>query len=114
LEFDAWATGLRLEQSETRASLRRVDQVEGRIKINPLVDWTSAEVERYIREHDVPVHPLYARGYASIGCAPCTRAVGPEEDSRAGRWWWEQDSHKECGIHFAADGSVSRVIPTLP
>jgi phosphoadenosine phosphosulfate reductase len=114
LEFDAWATGLRRQQSETRATLRRVDQVEGRIKINPLVDWTSAEVERYIREHDVPVHPLYARGYASIGCAPCTRAVGPEEDSRAGRWWWEQDSHKECGIHFAADGSVSRVIPTLP
>jgi len=112
LEFEAWATGLRRDQSETRAGLRRVEQVDGRIKINPLVDWTAAEVDRYIRENDVPLHPLYARGYASIGCAPCTRAVGPGEDPRAGRWWWEQDARKECGIHFAADGSVSRVITT--
>jgi thioredoxin-dependent adenylylsulfate APS reductase len=111
LEFDAWATGLRREQSETRAGLGKVERVDGRIKINPLVDWTAAEVDRYIHEHDVPLHPLYARGYASIGCAPCTRAVGPGEDSRAGRWWWEQDTRKECGIHFAADGSVSRVVP---
>jgi phosphoadenosine phosphosulfate reductase len=112
LEFEAWATGLRRDQSETRAGLRRVEQVDGRIKINPLVDWTAAEVERYIREHDVPLHPLYARGYASIGCAPCTRAIRPGEDPRAGRWWWEQDARKECGIHFAADGQVSRVIST--
>ena len=112
LEFEAWATGLRRDQSETRAGLRRVEQVDGRIKINPLVDWTEAEVDLYIREHDVPLHPLYARGYTSIGCAPCTRAVEQGEDPRAGRWWWEQDARKECGIHFAADGSVSRVIPT--
>lgn len=112
LEFEAWATGLRREQSETRAGLRRVERVDGRVKINPLVDWTAAQVDRYIREYDVPLHPLYARGYASIGCAPCTRAVGPGEDPRAGRWWWEQDARKECGIHFAADGSVSRVVPT--
>jgi phosphoadenosine phosphosulfate reductase len=110
--FEAWATGLRRDQSETRGGLRRVEQVDGRIKINPLVDWTAADVERYIAEHDVPLHPLYARGYTSIGCAPCTRAVAPGEDPRAGRWWWEQDARKECGIHFAADGSVSRVIPT--
>jgi phosphoadenylyl-sulfate reductase (thioredoxin) len=112
VEFEAWATGLRRDQSETRGGLRRVEQVDGRIKINPLVDWTAADVERYIAEHDVPLHPLYARGYTSIGCAPCTRAVAPGEDPRAGRWWWEQDARKECGIHFAADGSVSRVIPT--
>jgi thioredoxin-dependent adenylylsulfate APS reductase len=112
LEFEAWATGLRRDQSETRSALQRVERVDGRLKINPLVDWTPAEVDRYIREHDVPLHPLYARGYASIGCAPCTRAVGPEEDPRAGRWWWEQDVRKECGIHFAVDGSVSRITPT--
>ncbi len=100
LEFEAWATGLRREQSGTRAGLRRVEQVDGRIKINPLVDWTAEEVDRYTREHEVPLHPLYARGYATIGCAPCTRAVGPGEDPRAGRWWWEQDARKECGIHF--------------
>ena len=111
LEFEAWATGLRREHSETRAGLGRVERVDGRIKINPVVDWTAAEVDRYIRQHDVPLHPLYARGYTSIGCAPCTRAVGLGEDPRAGRWWWEQDGRKECGIHFSADGSVSRVVP---
>ena len=76
-EFAAWATGLRREQSDTRAELPRVAHVDGRIKLNPLVDWTTEEVEAYIARHDVPVHPLYARGYASIGCAPCTRAVSP-------------------------------------
>lgn len=111
-EFDAWATGLRREQSETRASVERMERVDGRVKISPLVDWTEAEVEGYILRYDVPVHPLYARGYASIGCAPCTRAIQPGEDSRAGRWWWEEDAHKECGIHFAPDGSISRVAPT--
>jgi phosphoadenosine phosphosulfate reductase len=111
-EFDAWATGLRREQSETRAKVERIERGDGRVKISPLVDWTDADVEGYILQYDVPVHPLYARGYASIGCAPCTRAVQPGEDSRAGRWWWEEDAHKECGIHFAPDGSVSRVAPT--
>ena len=67
-------------------------------------------VEEYIAQHDVPVHPLYARGYTSIGCAPCTRAVQPGESERAGRWWWEEDAKKECGIHFAPDGSVARDI----
>jgi len=111
-ELDAWATGLRREQSETRAALPRVERVDGRIKINPLVDWTTGEVDRYIREHDVPVHPLYARGYASIGCAPCTRPVTPGDDPRSGRWWWEQDTHKECGIHFDLNNRPIRIART--
>jgi phosphoadenosine phosphosulfate reductase len=108
-EFGAWATGLRRDQAETRAAVRKVAEIDGRLKINPLADWTGEEVEDYIRARGVPVHPLYARGYTSIGCAPCTRPVEPGEDERAGRWWWEQDAKKECGIHFAPDGSVSRV-----
>ena len=104
----AWATGLRRAQSETRAGIAKVEEADGRIKISPLADWSGEQVDAYIREHNVPVHPLYARGYTSIGCAPCTRAVGADEGERAGRWWWEDDSKKECGIHFAADGTVTR------
>ena len=107
-ELDAWATGLRREQSETRATVQKAVEVDGRMRIAPLADWTAAQVEQYTREHDVPVHPLYAAGYASIGCAPCTRAIVPGEDERAGRWWWEDNTRKECGIHFAADGTVRR------
>ncbi len=107
-ELSAWATGLRREQSETRAAIAKVEPVDGRLRISPLADWTGAEVDRYIGEHRVPVHPLYQRGYTSIGCAPCTRAVEPGENERAGRWWWEQDTRKECGIHFPADGLVRR------
>jgi 3'-phosphoadenosine 5'-phosphosulfate sulfotransferase (PAPS reductase)/FAD synthetase len=77
------------------------------IKLSPLADWTRVQVEEYTLEHRLPVHPLYARSYTSIGCAPCTRATQPGEDERAGRWWWEQ-GQKECGIHFAEDGSVRR------
>ncbi len=107
----AWATGLRREQAETRARVPKVERsAAGPIKICPLADWSSARVEEYIAQHDVPVHPLYARGYTSIGCAPCTRAVQPGESERAGRWWWEEDAKKECGIHFAPDGSVQRDI----
>jgi phosphoadenosine phosphosulfate reductase len=108
LEFTAWATGLRREQSAERSGVRKVEEVDGRIRLSPLTDWSSQEVESYIRENDVPVHPLYARGYTSIGCAPCTRAVLPGEDERAGRWWWEEQNRKECGIHFAPDGRVER------
>jgi thioredoxin-dependent adenylylsulfate APS reductase len=104
----AWASGLRREQSETRADVRKVEEIDGRLRLSPLADWTSEQVDRYIRENGVPVHPLYVRGYASIGCAPCTRAVAPGEDERAGRWWWEQQDRKECGIHFAADGKLER------
>jgi adenylyl-sulfate kinase len=107
----AWATGLRRDQSETRAAIPKVDSdPAGRMKICPLADWRADQVEEYIARHDVPVHPLYASGYTSIGCAPCTRAVQPGESERAGRWWWEQDAKKECGIHFAPDGSAARDI----
>jgi adenylyl-sulfate kinase len=105
----AWAAGLRREQSETRAAVPKVERQRERVKLNPLADWTAQQVEEYISRHHVPVHPLYALGYTSIGCAPCTRAVEPGESERAGRWWWEEDSKKECGIHFGADGSVRRV-----
>jgi adenylyl-sulfate kinase len=107
----AWATGLRRDQAETRAAVPKVGQdLAGRTKICPVADWSGARIEEYIAKHDVPVHPLYARGYTSIGCAPCTRAVQPGESERAGRWWWEEDAKKECGIHFAPDGSVVRDI----
>jgi thioredoxin-dependent adenylylsulfate APS reductase len=107
----AWATGLRRDQADTRAAVPKVGQdLAGRTKICPVADWSGARIEEYIAKHDVPVHPLYARGYTSIGCAPCTRAVQPGESERAGRWWWEEDAKKECGIHFAPDGSVVRDI----
>jgi len=94
-ELRAWAAGLRREQSETRSEVDKVERLDGRVRICPLADWTSGQVDRYIADNGVPVHPLYERGYASIGCAPCTRPVGPGEDERAGRWWWEQDARKE-------------------
>ena len=106
--LQAWATGLRREQSADRSATPKVQLVDGRVKISPLADWTEAQVERYIEERGVPVHPLYERGYASIGCAPCTRALEPGENGRAGRWWWEQDEKKECGIHVTAEGLVRR------
>jgi phosphoadenosine phosphosulfate reductase len=107
-EFGAWATGLRREQSETRQHIPKVECVNGRIKISPLADWTAAQVDEYVREHSVPLHPLYALGYASIGCAPCTRPIMPGEPERAGRWWWEGEGKKECGIHFTPEGLVRR------
>jgi phosphoadenosine phosphosulfate reductase len=100
---DAWVTGLRRDQSATRAEVRKAEpdpSREGLWKIAPLVDWTSREVWAYIRERDLPYNALHDRGYPSIGCAPCSRAVEPGEDDRAGRWWWEQESARECGIHF--------------
>jgi 3'-phosphoadenosine 5'-phosphosulfate sulfotransferase (PAPS reductase)/FAD synthetase len=99
---------LRREQSEDRAEVRKAEEIDGCVRVSPLADWSAEQVDRYIRENDVPVHPLYARGYTSIGCGPCTRAVAAGEDQRAGRWWWEQQTRKECGIHFAADGRVKR------
>ena len=110
-ELRAWGTGLRREQSATRADVPKVQEADGLIKISPLADWSFVQVDEYTRQHGLPVHALYARGYASIGCAPCTRAIEPGEDERAGRWWWEQGK-KECGIHFGPDGSVRRGVPT--
>lgn len=106
--LSAWAAGIRREQSETRAYIPKVELADSPVKISPLADWTMAQVEEYTRVNRVPVHPLYARGYASIGCAPCTRPIMPGEDARAGRWWWEQNAHKECGIHFLPDGKMRR------
>jgi phosphoadenylyl-sulfate reductase (thioredoxin) len=107
-EFRAWAAGLRREQAETRAGVRKAQEIDGRVRLCPLADWSAQDVDRYIRDRHVPVHPLYARGYASIGCAPCTRAISAGESERAGRWWWEEQIGKECGIHFAANGRVVR------
>lgn len=105
----AWLTGLRREQSVTRAEVQvaEIDAAHGGlVKLNPLAGWSEAEVWRYARARSLPVNALHARGYPSIGCAPCTRAVAPGEDVRAGRWWWESPEHKECGIHdrFATKG----------
>ena len=104
--LDAWITGLRRDQWATRTNIRKVeiDHDHGAIvKLNPLAEWTARDVWTYLREHDVPIHPLYARGFTSIGCAPCTRAVEPGEDDRAGRWWWESNAPKECGMHCSIE-----------
>jgi phosphoadenosine phosphosulfate reductase len=100
---EAWVTGQRREQSVTRAELHVQEEDTARriAKYNPLADWSEAQVWAYLRAFDVPVNPLHARGYPSIGCEPCTRAVRPGEDSRAGRWWWESRDTKECGLHIA-------------
>ncbi len=97
----AWVTGLRQEQSANRAAVPSVewDAVHERIKLNPLAHWTNDQVWDYINAHDVPFNYLHKKGYPSIGCAPCTRAIQPGEDFRAGRWWWESDRTTECGLH---------------
>ena len=100
----AWVTGLRHEQSVTRAGVNKIeiDEAHGGIfKINPLLEWSDGQVWDYIRKNDVPYNKLHDLGYPSIGCAPCTRAVKPGEDIRAGRWWWESPEHKECGLHVS-------------
>jgi thioredoxin-dependent adenylylsulfate APS reductase len=112
-ELKAWAVGLRRSQNESRAGVLKVDRDAQPVKVSPLADWTSEQVDDYIRRHDVPRHPLYAQGYTSIGCAPCTRAIEPGQDERAGRWWWEQDAQKECGIHFTPDGRARRTVDVL-
>jgi phosphoadenosine phosphosulfate reductase len=101
--FDAWVTGVRRQQAATRSNTAVVSadpQHEGLTKIAPLASWSKDQVWAYIREHEVPFHPLYERGYTSIGCEPCTRATEPGEDERAGRWWWEENVAKECGLHW--------------
>ncbi len=112
----AWVTGLRREQSEARSDVarREEDKNFGLIKFNPLIEWTGQEVWDYVRAHDVPYSALHDQGYPSIGCAPCTRAVKPGEPERAGRWWWEQDSAKECGIHVGSGGEGPPAPPGTP
>ena len=107
--LDAWMTGLRREQAVTRVDVRKVelDKDHGDIvKINPLVDWRYDDVWDYIRKNNLPYNRLHKQGYPSIGCAPCTRAVKPGEDLRAGRWWWENPDAKECGLHVNAETKV--------
>lgn len=99
--LDAWITGLRRDQSVTRTSLDMIewDENNNLLKINPLINWNEQEVVEYIEANNIPTNPLHKRGFASIGCQPCTRAILPEEDVRAGRWWWENPETKECGLH---------------
>ena len=99
--LSAWMTGLRRDQSVTRTTVHKIEWDESNqlIKVNPLVDWTHDDVWQYIREHNVPYNALHDRGYPSIGCGPCTRAIQPGEHERAGRWWWEHPETKECGLH---------------
>ena len=108
-DLDAWMTGLRREQAVTRVDARKVelDKDHGDIvKVNPLVDWSYDDVWEYIRKNNLPYNRLHKQGYPSIGCAPCTRAVKPGEDLRAGRWWWENPNTKECGLHVNAETKV--------
>ena len=104
--LDCWVTGLRRQHWATRANLKKIEpdhDHDGIVKLIPLADWTDDEVLDYIKEHDVPSHDLYDQGYTSISCAPCTRAVQPGEQARAGRWWWEKDAPKECGMHCSLE-----------
>lgn len=106
----AWITGQRRAQSVTRAELavQEDDPAHGMQKFNPLADWSEEDVWNYIRSNGVPYNPLHDKGYPSIGCEPCTRAIQPGEDVRAGRWWWENPESKECGLHVV-DGKLVRI-----
>ena len=106
----AWVTGQRRSQSTTRAELavQEDDAAHGMQKFNPLADWSEEDVWHYIRSNQVPYNPLHDKGYPSIGCEPCTRAIQPGEDVRAGRWWWENADSKECGLHMV-DGKLIRI-----
>lgn len=99
--LDVWICGLRSQQSVTRTGVKVVewDEANRLIKVNPLAHWSEEDVWQYIHAHQVPYNVLHRKGFPSIGCQPCTRAVAPGEDIRAGRWWWEDPSHKECGLH---------------
>lgn len=108
-----WITGLRRDHSAARADtpILAHDAQHGLMKLCPLADWRDEDVWSYARTNDVPTHPLHQRGFPSIGCAPCTRAVTPGEDPRSGRWWWEASAERECGIHIDAQGRVVRARP---
>lgn len=100
--LDGWVTGLRREQSTTRTGLAPIESDAtngGIIKVNPLLEWTEEQVWSYAKFRRIPTNRLHSQGYPSIGCAPCTRPVAPGEHPRAGRWWWENPEHKECGLH---------------
>jgi phosphoadenosine phosphosulfate reductase len=99
--MECWVTGIRAEQSPNRTGMTffELDDVRQIIKYNPLLHWTLEEVVKYLKENSVPYNVLHDKGFVSIGCEPCTRAINPGDDFRAGRWWWESDSKKECGLH---------------
>jgi phosphoadenosine phosphosulfate reductase len=105
-----WITGLRADQSPARASVAfaSFEADLGLIKVNPLSDWTREQVAAHVRARAIPYNRLHDRGFPSIGCAPCTRAVAPGEPERAGRWWWEKESKKECGLHAHQTGRATR------
>ena len=103
--LDAWVTGLRRDQWASRLNIQKVEVDAGNggiAKLNPIADWTQEQLDEYTKVHNVPKHALYSKGFTSIGCLPCTRPTQPGENPRAGRWWWEQDLQKECGLHVAA------------
>ena len=106
---DSWVCGLRREQSVTRTEINKIewDAGWGIYKLNPLIDWSEQDVWDFIEVHQVPYNPLQKKGFSSIGCACCTRAVLPGEDFRAGRWWWEDPEHKECGLHRSSFATVN-------
>ncbi len=108
----AWVTGLRADQSGQRSAvdLASWDAERGLVKVAPLFDWTRAEVADFCAAEGVPVNELHSKGFLSIGCEPCTRALQPGEPERAGRWWWETDEAKECGLHVGADGKLVRKV----
>ncbi len=108
--LSAWITGLRRVETSTRQDIRRIeiDTLHNNIvKLNPLAQWSERQVWDYIRIHSLPYNELHDRGYRSIGCAPCTRATNPGEDLRAGRWWWENDEKKECGLHAPSSSGLA-------
>ena len=111
----AWITGLRREQSGARAEVPLIDRANpARLKYNPLADWTWGDVWHYIGEHHVAYNPLHDQFYPSIGCAPCTRAIALGEDFRAGRWWWEDEAAKECGLHVDQQAAPASALPAAP
>lgn len=110
--LDAWVSGLRRDQGITRSDTPKleVDFIHGGIvKVNPLADWSREDVVGYVQAHNVPTNRLHAEGYPSVGCEPCSRAIRPGEDARAGRWWWEQPETRECGIHVAEEEQGSGI-----
>ncbi|MBF8302996.1 MAG: cysH, partial [Candidatus Dadabacteria bacterium] len=104
--LNGWITGIRSDQTQNRAGADKFEldeQHSGILKVNPIIDWKWEQVMDYIKKNNIPYNKLHDKGYPSIGCEPCTRAIKPGEDLRAGRWWWENDPQKECGLHVAHD-----------
>lgn len=111
LGLNCWITGLRREQSVSRSNVKKIEiDVTNNyiLKLNPLADWNNKQVWDYIKSNEVPYNKLHDLGYPSIGCEPCTRAVGPNDDPRSGRWWWEESTVKECGLHWDTKGKIRR------